>query len=152
MGARAKLTKTDGTGRAMWRKDGEKAGSQVTMLENLDYEMDPFLQQTFISTRLCVPAFALGAGDMAVNTHTQSLLKKCGQSLIPVRFNANTSTFFSPNLQQNPQCLLNALEMNLREEMGGYRVSFLGWNEAKPEAPPKGHMWFPCASGPTGAF
>lgn len=72
MGARAKLTKTDGTGRAMWRKDGEKAGSQVTMLENLDYEMDPFLQQIFISTRLCVPAFALGAGDMAVNTHTVS--------------------------------------------------------------------------------
>lgn len=101
--------------------------------------MDPFLQQIFISRKLCPPTFVLGTGDVTVNTETVSLLKKGGESLIPLMFNVNPLHLLPPKSSAKSTLLANVLEMNLREEMGGHRVLLLGWNEAKPEILPEGH-------------
>lgn len=79
----------------------------MTAPENSGYEMDPFLQQIFISRRPCMPTFVLGTGDVRVNTPRHGLSSQEAWGLTyPLMFTANLFTFFPPNLQQNPHCLL----------------------------------------------
>lgn len=113
-----------------------KAGSQLTAQENWSYEIDSFLRQIFISSSLCMPSFGPGAREGMVNRHGPWSQAVWGVTC-PVMFNINHLHPLRPRSSAKSPLLANALEMSLREKMGEHTVLSLGWNETKPEAPPR---------------
>lgn len=106
-----------------------KAGSQVTADKNLGYEMDSFLQWVFISRSLSKPSWVLGSGGV-MDGHTWPLLSSA-RSLFPCDVQCQPLHHPPPQSSAKPTLLSPALQMSLREEMGGNATLFPGWRQSQ---------------------